>query len=245
MDLSQIASWLHCGTNFPCRRDPVVANQDKTMGANYDRAAWFYEKAAKIYSTNQIRASKRFQLNYIEPGDKVLYLGAGTGEDAIMAARHGAEVTCIDISQSMLDKVRHKLERESLSAELICQNAFEHDRVAHYDVVASNYFLNVFRRQGMIKMLDFTATLVKPGGKYLVADVARSQGNLLAQAFNIFYLKLAMLAYWAIGLVSFHENYDYCKFFPDAGLETEHVEFFRFAKVGPVLFQTIVSRRVT
>ena len=63
-----------------------VANQENPMESNYDRAAWFYEKAAKVYSTNQIRASKRFQLNYIEPGDKVLYLGAGTGEDAIMAA---------------------------------------------------------------------------------------------------------------------------------------------------------------
>ena len=70
-----------------------MANQDKRMEANYNRAAWFYEKAAKFYSTNQIRSSKRFQLNYIQPGDKVLYLGAGTGEDAIMAARHGAEVT--------------------------------------------------------------------------------------------------------------------------------------------------------
>ena len=214
------------------------------MESNYDRAAWFYEKAAKVYSTNQIRASKRFQLNYIEPGDKVLYLGAGTGEDAIMAAKHGAEVTCIDISQAMLQRVQRKLDRESLSAELICQDALEHDRIAHYDVVASNYFLNVFRRQGMIDMLNFTATLVKPGGKYLVADVARSQGNLLAQAFNIFYLKLAMVSYWAIGLVPLHENYDYCKFFPAAGLEKEHVEFFRFAKRGPVLFQTIVGRRV-
>jgi len=214
------------------------------MESNYDRAAWFYETAAKIYSTNQIRASKRFQLNYIEPGDKVLYLGAGTGEDAVMAARKGAQVTCIDISQAMLDSVQRKLDRKSLTAELICQDAFDHDRIAHYDVVASNYFLNVFRRQGMVEMLGFTATLVKPGGKYLVADVARSQGNLLAQAFNIFYLKLAMVAFWTMGLVPLHENYDYCKFFPDAGLEKEHVEFFRFAKRGPVLFQAIVGKRV-
>ena len=221
-----------------------MAKQNQPMEKNYDRAAKFYEKAAKIYSTNQIRKSKRFQLGYIEPGDKVLYLGAGTGEDAIMAARHGAEVTCIDISQSMLDSVQRKLDAESLSAELICQNAFDHERIGYYDVVASNYFLNVFRRKGMVEMLNFTATLVRPGGKYLIADVARSQGNLLARAFNIFYLKLAMIVFWTMGLVSIHENYDYCKFFPDAGLETEHVEFFRFAKRGPVLFQTIVAKRV-
>ena len=96
----------------------------------------------------------------------------------------------------------------------------------------------------MTEMLNFTATLVRPGGKYMVADVARSQGNLLAQAFNIVYLKLAMVVFWTMGLVPLHENYDYCKLFPDAGLETEHVEFFRFAKCGPVLFQCIVAKRV-
>ncbi len=229
----------------PKLRDLQVAKQNERLEKNYDRAAWFYERAAKVYSTNQIRSSKRFQLKYIEPGDKVLYLGAGTGEEAVMAARLGAEVTCIDISQAMLDVVQRKLGQESLSAELICQDAFDHQRIAHYDVVASNYFLNVFRRQDMIKMLGFTATLVRPGGRYMVADVARSQGNILAQAFNIFYLKLAMFAFWMLGLVPLHENYDYCKFFPDAGLETEHVEFFRYAKIGPVLFQSIVARRVT
>ena len=69
-----------------------ISEKDKTLGRNYDRAAWFYEKSAKIYSTNQIRASKRYQMQHIEPGEKVLYLGAGAGEDALMAARHGAKV---------------------------------------------------------------------------------------------------------------------------------------------------------
>ena len=154
-------------------------NQDAKLGKNYDRAAWFYEKSAKIYSTNQIRASKRHQLKYIQPGKKVLFLGAGAGEDAIMAAKAGANVTCIDISQGMLDQVQRALDKKGLKAELICQNAFDHDRLEHYDVVAANYFLNVFRFEGMLKMLNHTAKFVRPGGYYLVADVARSQGCLL------------------------------------------------------------------
>jgi len=220
-----------------------MKSQDAKLGKNYDRAAWFYEKSAKFYSTNQIRASKRYQLNYIQPGQKVLFLGAGAGEDAIMAAEAGAEVTCIDISQGMLDQVKRALDKKGLTAELICQNAFDHDRWEHYDVVAANYFLNVFRFAGMIEMLNHTAKFVRPGGYYLVADVARSQGNLLSQAFNIVYLKLGMIAFWAIGLVPLHKNYDYAKHFPDAGLTHEHSEFFRFAKKGPVLFQCIVGRK--
>jgi demethylmenaquinone methyltransferase/2-methoxy-6-polyprenyl-1,4-benzoquinol methylase len=221
---------------------PLKTN-DQQLGKNYDRAAWFYEKSAKIYSTNQIRASKRHQLNYIHPEQKVLFLGAGAGEDAVMAAEAGAKVTCIDISQGMLNQVQRKLDAKGLEVELICENAFSHDRFDHYDVVAANYFLNVFRLDGMTKMLNHTAQLVRPGGRYLIADVARSQGNPLSQAFNIVYLKLGMIAYWALGMVPLHKNYDYIKHFPDAGLTFEHSEFFRLAKKGPVLFQSIAAKR--
>ena len=220
-----------------------ISEKDKVLGRNYDRAAWFYEKSAKIYSTNQIRSSKRYQLNHIEPGQSVLYLGAGAGEDAVMAARHGAKVTCIDISQGMLDQVQRALDKDGVSAELICINAYDFDRVGHYDVVAANYFLNVFRRDDMAKMMSHTAKFVRDGGKYLIADVARSQGNIFSQAFNIFYLKLGMVSYWLMGMVPLHENYDYPAFFEDAGLTHEHTEYFRFAKKGPVLFQSIVAKR--
>ena len=224
-------------------KQPNKQARDQVLGRNYDRAAWFYEKSAKIYSTNQIRASKRYQMQHLKPGEKILYLGAGAGEDAVMAARHGAEVTCIDISQGMLDQVQRKLDKEGLSAELICQNAFDHDRIGYYDVVAANFFLNVFRRKDMAKMLDYSATLVRDGGKYLIADVATAQGNVLAKAFNVSYLKMAMGSFWLMGLVPWHENYDYPAFFADAGLDHQHSEYFRFAKQGPVLFQSIVATR--
>jgi ubiquinone/menaquinone biosynthesis C-methylase UbiE len=226
-----------------CVNQTKISEKDKALGRNYDRAAWFYEKSAKIYSTNQIRASKRYQLEHIEPGQKVLYLGAGAGEDAGMAAKHGANVTCIDISQGMLDQVQRKLDQENLEAELICINAYDFDRIGDFDVVAANYFLNVFRRADMVKMMVHTAKFVRPSGKYLIADVSTAQGNVLAKAFNIGYLKMAMGSFWMMGLVPWHENYDYPAFFADAGLTHRHTEYFRFAKKGPILFQSIVAEK--
>lgn len=226
---------------FPANK--MMANSQGELSRNYDRAAWFYEKSAKIYSTNQIRASKRYQLKFIQPGSRVLYLGAGAGEDAAMAAAAGAKVTCIDISQGMLEQVRRRLDRDHLTAELLCLDAFEYTPESPFDVVAANYFLNVFRFEGMQKMLLHSAKLVRPGGKYLIADVALPQGNPLARAFNLVYLKMAMASFWLMGLVPWHKNYDYPALFTQAGLELEQVEYFRFAKRGPVLFQSIVATR--
>ena len=92
-------------------------------------------------------------------------------------------------------------------------------------------------------MLEHTASFVRPGGKYLIADVALPEGSWISRLFNVFYLKLAMAVCWAMGLVPWHENYDYPKFFAGAGLEFTDAEHFRFAKKGPVLFQSIVATK--
>jgi len=49
------------------------------------------------------------------PGDHVLELGCGTGEDALRLARRGVLVTATDVSQSMLDVAQHKAAAAGLS----------------------------------------------------------------------------------------------------------------------------------
>ncbi len=218
-------------------------SKDRQIGRNYDRAAWFYETSAAIFSGGKIRSSKKYTVAQIEPGDKVVFLGVGSGEEAILAAAKGAEVTCIDLSQGMLDRLDRKLRERNLKAEIICGNALDHARTGHYDAVAANYFLNVFRLPDMVRMLNHAATLVRPGGKFLIADVAQPRGNPLSRLFNIGYLKLAMLSFWTLGLVPLHRNYDYTKHFDQAGLVVDHIHSFRFLNFGPVLFRTIVAYR--
>lgn len=221
----------------------IAVNKKNRLAKNYDRAAWFYEASANVFSAGRIRASKRYQLNHIEAGEKVLFLGVGAGEDAVLAARKGAKVTCIDISRKMLDRLQRKLDEENLAAELVCESAFEYERFGHFDVCAANYFLNVFRKPDMKRMMNHAATLVRPGGKFLIADVALPQGNLFSRVFNLVYLKAAMASFCAIGLVPWHENYDYVSHFADAGLKHQHTQWFRFVKVGPIVYQSIVATK--
>jgi SAM-dependent methyltransferase len=49
------------------------------------------------------------------PGDHVLELGCGTGEDALWLARRGMHVTATDVSQSMLDVAQRKAAAANLT----------------------------------------------------------------------------------------------------------------------------------
>lgn len=218
-------------------------SNDRILGKNYDRATWFYDLSATLFSAGKIRASKKVAVSHLEPGERVLFLGVGSGEDALMAAQRGAHVTCIDLSEKMLGVLARRLQAAGQSAELICGNAFDHHPTEPYDAVAANYFLNIFYREDMERMLVHGAGLVKPGGKFLIADVSPAQGSLPARLFNIVYLKLAMVTFWLCGLVPLHRNYDYLEAFPKAGLAVEHIRTFRFLRFGPILFRTIIARR--
>ena len=210
---------------------------------NYDRAAWFYDLSSRVYSTNQIRKSKNAQLEWIEPGQRVLYLGCGGGEDSRLAAKKGAQVTCIDISQRMVQLAENRFENEGLSAEFICDDVRRHLRFGHYDVVAANYFLNCFREAEMIRMLASTSKLLKPGGLYMIADVALPSGNFWERQFNYWYLKWGKATFWMLGLVPWGPNFDYVSHFESNELELVDSKQFRFAKKGPILFQNLVARK--
>ena len=173
--------------------------------------------------------------------DGITREGVGTGEEAVLAAARGAQVTCVDISRQMLDRLARRLAKQNLSAEILCQNAFDHVRVGHYDACSANYFLNVFRQDDMLKMLSHSAGLVRKGGKLMIADVALPQGGPFARAFNLAYLKTAMATFWTLGLVPWHPNYDYAIYFQEAGLTLDHVRHFPIFRGGPIVFQTTVG----
>ena len=210
---------------------------------SYDLVADTYEFSSALFSGGKIGRSKAAQLPHIKPGDRVLYLGVGAGEDAVPAVKKGAEVTCIDLSAGMIDRLRKKLDAEGLSADLIVGDAFAHDRPGRYDAVAANYFLNVFKPDGMRAMLRHCVELTKPGGLILIADVSPPRGNAAARAFNRVYAKSAMIPFWLLRLVPWHGNYDYAAECRAAGLEVLEEVPFRFAKVGPVTFHTVVARK--
>ncbi len=217
--------------------------QSQLPQRSYNSVAWFYERAAAMYSGGRISAAKRSQIMYLKPGDRVLYVGVGTGDDALLAARSGVELTCIDLAPKMLAQTSAKLKQFDLSAELICGDVRLHDRQGHYDVVIANFFLNIFEEPAMIDVLAHLTRLVRPGGKMLIADVAPAQGSLLAQLVHRIHYQLGMTFFWLLGLTPRHPIYDYRKYFARVGLDASGERTFRLGRRGPVSFASWAAVR--
>lgn len=210
---------------------------------NYDKAARVYDALAEAYSLGRIKRAKLAECRHLRPGESVLFLGAGSGQEAVKAAALGARVACIDLSEAMLARLSRKLERRGLAAELIAGDALAHDRSGHYDAVAANFFFNVFPPERMRLFVEHAATLVRAGGRLMIADLAPPSGSAPARLFNRFYARFGMLPFWLAGLVAWHPTYDYRPTLAALGFREEAVEDFPLFPGGPVMFRTIVARK--
>lgn len=220
------------------------SHEMQRKGARFDRVANLYEFAATVYSTGQIAVSKAWQVQRMWPGERVLYVGVGAGEDAVLAAARGVDLTCIDISARMLEHARRKLSNANLHARLICNDVRNHDIPTHYDVITANFFLNCFEPREMHHMLEHLTRLLRPQGRIMISDVAPAQGNRLARWIHGIHHGIAMRGFHAMGLVPVHPVYDYCPNLERCGLDVTERALFRLAAYGPVAYQAIIAERL-
>ena len=214
-----------------------------TKSKSYNTVAWFYEWLGHSYSLGKGKASKASQVLEMAEGDKVLFVGVGGGDDTLVACKKGIKATCIDIAPSMIERSQKRLNRAGLSAEFICCDIMEHNRKGYYDVVTANYFFNIFPESVVDNILSHIASLIKPGGKLMIADFALPHGNFLEKEGQIIYWYIANYFFHFLGLAPIHEIYDYAKFFPGHNLEFKEKYHFKLFKYGPSGFDSIVAIR--
>lgn len=217
-------------------------DKDRKTQWSYDPVANIYEKIAYIYSFGLIKKAKLSQLSEIRPKDKVLYVGVGSGEDAVCAAMAGADITCLDISQKMIDRTKKRFAKHNLKAVFVCDDVTKYS-ANNYDVVVANFFLNNFTQKTMQLMLSHLARLVKPGGKLLIADFKSPSGSILSRLLQAFNFSVAVLFFWALGVAPLHKMLDYKQHFMNNGLVVGNIKPFKFLSLGPILYESITAAK--
>ncbi len=150
--------------------DIVYSNNEQLAAAAFSLQARGFDK---FYSTNKIIEYKRKRVRdhvkkYIHPGDLILELNSGTGQDAVWLAQQGCRVHATDIAAGMLEVLQQKIIHEgletSVSSELCSFTALSTLRQqGPYDMIFSN-FAGLNCTDKLDEVLDSFFPLLIPGG---------------------------------------------------------------------------------
>jgi phosphatidylethanolamine/phosphatidyl-N-methylethanolamine N-methyltransferase len=144
-----------------------------------------YEKLASVYDLvfgptlhpGRLVAMERMG---IRPHDRVLEVGVGTGINTSLYPTN-CQVTGIDLSSSMLEKARERVQREGLrNVRLMEMDAgaltFADDS---FDIVYAPYLVSVV--PDPVKVVREMRRVCKPGGKIIVLNHFRSANPILSR----------------------------------------------------------------
>ena len=135
----------------------------------------FYGKDAIIeYKRERVR---KHLLQFLQPGNSVLELNCGTGEDAIYLAQFGCNVHATDIAAGMLRCLQKKVEALNLENTVTsepCSFTELHQLkdAGPYDHVFSN-FAGLNCTANLDKVLGSLSRFLKPGGKVTLVLLPR------------------------------------------------------------------------
>ncbi len=203
------------------------------VARSYESISSIYERLTALCTGGQNLAARLSQIDDMHAGQRVLFVGVGPGEEALEAVRRGVEVTCVDLSPSMIEIVRQRFESAGLPGEFVCADIMEFEADEPFDVVVSNFFLNIFSRPMMLQMLTRLASLVRPGGDFVVADFASPRGNIMLRVRHWLYYTIANVSHWMLGLCGLHRIYDYTEYYAALGLKLQNARYFRLSILGP------------
>lgn len=213
------------------------------MADKYKIIGPIYDFLSTIYSGRQIHKCKTAMNLDLKADDKILFAGVGHGRDAIDAAERGAQVTVVDLSQTMLNNVEKNLRGKHFKhpIRLVHSDILKFDETAEYDQVVANFFLNVFPEDFMVTVMQHLSTLVKADGHFVVGDFHYPSGNPFKKVFQNLYWYIAVGIFTIFAKNAFHKIYNYPAHLKNLGFNVEKTQSFNVLWI-PALWSMKASR---
>lgn len=149
------------------------------MGQGFDNVAGFYDLMMQSVFGKTIIKAQTYYLKEIPPGmQKILIIGGGTGwiNQAILQINPQSEIFFIEISPKMILQAQKKLPRKFLRQVYFIQGDEQRiSEYAPYDVIISNFFLDLFYIERSQKICQLFYDVLNPGGLLLYTDFYAEQ----------------------------------------------------------------------
>jgi phosphatidylethanolamine/phosphatidyl-N-methylethanolamine N-methyltransferase len=156
----------------------VIAIENDFVEGTYAKLAGVYDVMfGPILHPGRLLAVRRMN---IQPGDRVLEVGVGTGINCALYPRH-CQVTGVDLSASMLERARQRVSRKGLPHVLLMEMDAAHLKFADnsFDIVYAPYLVNCV--SDPIGVVNEMKRVCKPGGKIVIVNHFRSANRVLSR----------------------------------------------------------------
>jgi SAM-dependent methyltransferase len=113
------------------------------------------------------------------PGMTAVDLGCGTGQIALPLAKAGAQVTAVDVSPEMIERLRARLHEEGVDGVDGVVASMEQFRLPpeSVDLVVTNYALHHLRLRDKQELVQAVARWLRPGGRFVIGDMMFGRGG--------------------------------------------------------------------
>ncbi len=143
-----------------------------------------YERGIRWLTLGRMEGlRRRIAEEWVEPGDRVLDVGCGTGTQALLCARRGARVTGIDGSQPMLEEAQAQAAVAGLAERvqflwLDASEIAERFPPDSFDVIICSLVLSELDERAQRRLLAACQTLLAEGGRLLIVEEVAPEGRL-------------------------------------------------------------------
>lgn len=110
-----------------------------------------------------------FYFNEIPAGPRVLELMCGTGRVSLPFIRRGVNLTCLDYSAPMLEKLAEKLRHQGLQATLVAADVRDFDLGSEFDIILIPFhsFAEITQPDDRRRALGCINRHLRPGGTFI------------------------------------------------------------------------------
>ncbi len=138
---------------------------------SFDVIAPVYDLLSRMVYGKSIVAAQKYFLKDIPEGAHVLIVGGGTGWiiEELFAVNKTCSVVYIEASQKMLQKAQNRMNSSDKSRiQFIFQSEMPSE--GSYDVIITNFFLDVFPSDKLIYIIQQLKDRVVTNGRWIVTD---------------------------------------------------------------------------
>jgi len=149
-----------------------------------------FRRVAERYAKSRAHSDKRFLsriVAFAQPrkGERVLDVATGPGFVGVEFAKKGVEVVGTDITREMLSHAKELRKRNGVQVEFVLAEASHQPfRDETFDIAVSRLAFHHVKEPA--KAVESMRSLVKPGGKIVVADLVVSEDDGVADFHNGF-----------------------------------------------------------